>query len=37
VTFDQFQSVPDARPAADLAIAILTQTLLRELPRSSRL
>jgi AcrR family transcriptional regulator len=28
-TFDQFQTVPDARPAADIAIAILTQTLLR--------
>jgi len=36
-TFDQFQAVPDARPAADIAIAILTQTLLRELPRNSRL
>jgi AcrR family transcriptional regulator len=27
VTFDQFQTVPGSRPAADLAIAILTQTL----------
>jgi AcrR family transcriptional regulator len=36
-TFDQFQAVPDARPAADIAIAILTQTLLRELHRNSRL
>ena len=34
-TFDQFQAIPDARPAADIAIAILTQTLLRELPRNS--
>ena len=32
-TFDQFQAVPDARPAADIAIAILTQTLLRDLPK----
>ena len=34
-TFDQFQAVPGARPAADIAIAILTQTLLHELPRNS--
>jgi AcrR family transcriptional regulator len=34
-TFDQFQAVADARPAADIAIAILTQTLLHELPRNS--
>jgi AcrR family transcriptional regulator len=35
VTFDQFQAVPDSRPAADIAIAILTQTLLHELLRNS--
>jgi hypothetical protein len=37
-TFDQFQAVPDARPAADIAIAVLTETLLlRGLSRNSRL
>jgi AcrR family transcriptional regulator len=35
-TFDQFQAVADARPAADIAIAILTQTLLDERPRNSQ-
>jgi AcrR family transcriptional regulator len=34
-TFDQFQAVADARPAAEIAIGILTQTLLDELPRNS--
>ena len=31
-TFDQFQAVPGSQPAADIAIAILTRTLLHELP-----
>jgi AcrR family transcriptional regulator len=34
-TFDQFQAVPGSRPAADIAIAIFTRTLLREPRRSS--
>jgi len=33
-TFDQFRAVAAARPAADIAIAILTQTLLTEQPES---
>jgi AcrR family transcriptional regulator len=34
-TFDQFQAARDARPAPDIAIAILTQTLLHDLSRNS--